>query len=52
VRRKVVAELRMAYYDLFLAQKSREIVEKNKNLLQQFAEISEARYRVQRSIRT
>jgi outer membrane protein TolC len=39
----------MAYYDLFLAQKSREIVEKNKNLLQQFAEISEARYKVGRA---
>jgi outer membrane protein TolC len=49
VRREVVAELRMAYYDLFLAQKSREIVEKNKNLLQQFAEISEARYKVGRA---
>src|SRR5262249_17823020 len=49
VRREVVAELRIAYYDLFLAQKSREIVEKNKNLLQQFAEISEARYKVGRA---
>ncbi len=46
IRRELVAELRMAYYDLFLAQKTTEIVEKNKILLQQFAEISEARYKV------
>lgn len=46
VRRDLVAELKMAYYDLFLAQKITEVVEKNKTLLQQFAEISEARYKV------
>ena len=46
VRRELVAELRMAYYDLFLAQKTTEILEKNKILLEQFAEISETRYKV------
>lgn len=46
VRRELVAELKMAYFDLFLAQKVAEIVEKNKALLSQFSEISAARYRV------
>ncbi len=46
VRRDLVVELKMAYYDLFLAAKTTEIVEKNKRLLSQFAEISESRYKV------
>lgn len=46
VRRDFVAELKTAYYDLFQAQKTTEILEKNKSLLEQFAEISEARYKV------
>jgi cobalt-zinc-cadmium efflux system outer membrane protein len=46
VRREAVAELRMAYFDLHLARKTTEVVEKNRTLLQQFAEISEARYKV------
>jgi len=46
VRREVVSELKMNYYDLLLAQKLSEVVEKSKTLLQQFSEISEARYRV------
>ena len=46
IRREVVTELKMSYYDLLLAQKLTDVVEKSKTLLQQFAEISEARYRV------
>jgi outer membrane protein TolC len=46
VRRDLVADLKTAYYDLFLAVKTTEIVEKNKRLMSQFAEISESRYKV------
>ncbi|HYK90862.1 MAG TPA: TolC family protein [Acidobacteriota bacterium] len=46
VRRETIAELKMAYYDLYLAQKLTDVVEKSKDLLTQFAEISEARYKV------
>jgi len=46
VRRETVAELKMAYYDLCLAQKLIEIVERSKELLRQFSEISQARYMV------
>jgi outer membrane protein TolC len=46
VRREAVAELKTAYYDLFLAQKLAEVVEKSKSLLQQFVEISESVYKV------
>jgi len=46
VRREAVAELKTAYYDLFLAQKLTSVVEKSKGLLAQFVEISQARYKV------
>lgn len=46
VRREVVSELKMNYYDLLLAQQLTDVVEKSRTLLQQFSEISEARYRV------
>jgi cobalt-zinc-cadmium efflux system outer membrane protein len=46
VRRDAVAELKMAYYDLFLAIRLTSVVEKSKALLEQFAEISSARYKV------
>ena len=46
VRREMVAELKSAYYDLFLAQKLTEVVENSGKLLQQFAEISESQYQV------
>jgi len=46
VRRQSVAELKSAYYDLFLAQKLADIVENSGKLLQQFAEISESQYKV------
>jgi len=46
VRRQLVAELKTAYYDLYLAQKLADVVEKSKELLLQFSEISQARYKV------
>jgi outer membrane protein TolC len=46
VRRETVAELKMAYYDLFLAQKLTDVVQKSKSLLEQFVEISQAQYTV------
>jgi len=46
VRREAVAEMKTAYYDLFLAEKLTEVVEKSKALLQQFVEISESVYKV------
>lgn len=46
VRREAVSELKMAYYDLFLAQKLTDVVEKSRDLLLQFSEISQARYKV------
>lgn len=46
LRRELIAELKTAYYDLFLAQKTAEVVEKTRALLQQFADISAARYKV------
>jgi outer membrane protein TolC len=46
IRRDLVADLKTAYYELFLSVKTAEIVEKNRRLLSQFAEISESRYAV------
>src|SRR5262249_10791981 len=46
LRRELVAELKLAYYDLWLARKTVEVLEKNRGLLGHFAEISEARYKV------
>ncbi len=46
VCREKIADLKMAYYDLYMAQKLTDIVDKSKDLLNQFREISEARYRV------
>ncbi len=45
-RRDAVAELKSAYYDLFLAQKLTAVIENSKRLLQQFTEISESQYKV------
>jgi len=45
-RRDAIAELKMAYYDLFLAQRLTEVLGKSRELLQQFVDISEAQYRV------
>jgi outer membrane protein TolC len=45
-RRQVIADLKLAYYDLYHIHESMEIVEKNKDLLQKFVQIADARYRV------
>lgn len=43
---QVVSEIKEAYYDLFFVQKSGEIVQKDKALLQNFIQIAETRYKV------
>ena len=45
-RREVVAELKLAYYDLYLIHQSIETVQKDKSLLEDVARIADARYRV------
>jgi outer membrane protein TolC len=42
----MAAELKSAYYDLFLAQKLIGVIENSQKLLRQFAEISESQYKV------
>jgi outer membrane protein, heavy metal efflux system len=44
--RTVVADVKMAYYDLYFVEKSVEIITRIKGLLEQFLQIAEARYRV------
>ena len=46
IRRDLTAELKAAYYDLYLAQRTAEVIQKNKELLTQFVAVSEARYKV------
>jgi outer membrane protein TolC len=46
IRREMAAELKSAYYDLFLAQKLIGVIENSQKLLRQFAEISESQYKV------
>lgn len=45
-RRQAIYELKSAYYDLFLARKLISVVENSRQLLQQFAEISQSQYKV------
>jgi outer membrane protein TolC len=45
-RLNVIYELKMAYFELYKAEKSIETVEKNRDLLHQFAEVARARYEV------
>ena len=45
-RLNVIAEVKDAYFDLFYLTKAVEIVTKNKDLLEKFAKIAEARYAV------
>lgn len=45
-KRQVIADLKQAYYDLYLIDESIETVEKDKTLLEGFARIAEAKYRV------
>jgi cobalt-zinc-cadmium efflux system outer membrane protein len=49
-RRRLVADVKAAYYDYFAASKAVEITEKNKDLLQKLSSIAEARYRVGKGV--
>ena len=49
-RRKLVADVKSAYYDYFAAAKAVEITQKNKDLLQKLSSIAEARYRVGKGV--
>lgn len=44
--RQVIADLKQAYYDLHLFYKSKELLGRNKDLLQSFVKIAETRYQV------
>jgi len=44
--RRVISELKVAYYELYFVDKSLEIVRRIKGLLEQFLKIAEARYQV------
>ena len=46
VHLKVMSELKQAFFDLYLVHKSIEILLKNKELLQNFENIAESRYKV------
>lgn len=48
--RKVVADLKAAYYDWYLAEKAIRITERNKELLGKFTEIAKAKYEVGKGI--
>jgi outer membrane protein TolC len=45
-RRELIADLKAAYFDLALTDKSIEILEKDRGLLQSITQVAEARYRV------
>ncbi len=45
-RRQVIAQVKVAYYDLYYSHKALEIVEKNIELMERFAQIAEALYKV------
>lgn len=49
-RRGVVAEVKSAYYQYSYAAKAIEVTQKDKDLLQKFSSIAEARYRVGKAI--
>ena len=49
-RRKLVVDVKSAYYDYFAASKAVEITQKDKDLLQKLSSIAEARYRVGKGI--
>jgi outer membrane protein TolC len=48
--RKVLADLKEAYYDWYLVNKSIEITQKNKELIERFVNITESRYKVGKGI--
>ncbi len=45
-RRRLIAEVKLAYYDYFYVEKAIEITLKNKDLLEKLAKIAEVRYQV------
>ena len=49
-RRRLVVEVKSAYYDYFAASKAVEITQKNKDLLRKLSSIAEARYRVGKGV--
>jgi cobalt-zinc-cadmium efflux system outer membrane protein len=48
--RRVIAELKVAYYDWYLAGKAIEITERSQELLRKFTEIAEVKYEVGKGI--
>jgi cobalt-zinc-cadmium efflux system outer membrane protein len=46
IRRQVIANVKAAYYDLYYSHKALEVVEKNIELIENFAKIAEALYKV------
>ncbi len=48
--RKVIAELKIAYYDWYLTGKAIEITERNQELLRKFTKIAEVKYEVGKGI--
>lgn len=50
VRRRVVAEVKAAYYDYFYSHKAIEITQKSKDLLEKLAKIATVRYQVGKGI--
>ena len=45
-RRQVVADVKKAFYDHFLIHRSIEIIEENRGVLENFAQVAESKYRV------
>jgi len=50
VSRQVVSDVKQAFYDLYFLRKSIDILMKNRDLLQNFEQIAESRYRVGQTI--
>lgn len=50
VERKVVSELKQGFFDLYFVRKSIDSLLKNKELLENFTEIAESRYRVGQTV--
>lgn len=49
-RRRVVASVKVAYYEYFYATRATEITQKNKELLEKLEKIAEVRYRVGKGV--
>jgi cobalt-zinc-cadmium efflux system outer membrane protein len=46
LRRQIIAQLKLAYYDLYFVDRAIEVVQRDKGLLEKIAQIAEARYKV------